>query len=55
MTEFVITSNPVIPNPALSGEESAVPYTLITAMDCVMLARDGRAAVDLPDDARQVE
>jgi hypothetical protein len=38
------------------GEESAVPYTtLITAAGCVILARDERAAVDLPGCARQVE
>jgi hypothetical protein len=47
--------NCVIPNPALSGEESAFPYTLVTAADCVMLARDEWVAVDLSDYAMQVE
>jgi hypothetical protein len=46
MTEFLIASNSVIPNPALSGEESAFPYTLIKATDCAIHSDDEREAVD---------
>jgi hypothetical protein len=45
---------PVIPNPALSGEESAVAYTLITAADYATPADGGRAAVDRMRECREV-